>query len=360
MNGDWGRLLPRPPHRPDWTPLRARLRGRRVLVTGSGGSVGTELVATLAASGIAHLTLVDVHEPSLFHQHQRLMRACPELPVRYVLADVRDQRKMRHVLAEAQPDLLFHLAAYKQVPLAEENVDQVVAVNIFATLGLARLAAQAGVRSFLYPSTDKAVRPPSIYGATKRVVELSLRAMAAECPDLALRVVRLVNVLGSQGSVIDLFARQLAAGQPLTLTDPTMTRYWTTVDEVSYLLAQVACAPDLPFGPFLLDPGPALSMEALARGVVDMLAPGRDVPLRTIGARPGERQHEELAYPFETLEPTGYLGILHAVDARPPAPAGALAERVERLQMLALRGDGAALRQALFALVQEEMVWSPV
>ena len=379
MSNRWMSLLPRPPLPMDWSEVRAALAGASVLVTGAGGSLGTELVAALAAAGVGRLTLVEVHEPSLFHQYQQLVRLSPALPCRCVLADVRDQRKMARIFDEARPTIVFHLAAYKHVPLAEENVDQVVDLNVFATLGLARLAVQSGVRSFLYPSTDKAVRPPSIYGATKRIVELALRAMAAECPATALRVVRLVNVLGSQGSVIDLFSRQLAAGQPLTLTDPAHTRYWISVEEAIYLLAQVAVAADLPVGPFLLDAGPALTMGEFARRFTALVRPGAEVAIRTIGPRPGERQHEELAYPFETLTPTRYPGILWARDTRPAssssawngsdgrppgmlpstASAGGLALWLERLQTLLRQGDDVALRRNLFALVQEEAAWTP-
>lgn len=359
MRSRWESLLPRKPLRPDWSRLRATLRGRRVLVTGSGGSVGTDLVDALADAGVARLALVEVHEPSLFHQRQRLVRAHPELSCRFALGDVRDRRKMAALLAEEKPDVVFHLAAYKHVHMAEENVDQVVDVNVFATIGLVELAAEAGVASFLYPSTDKAVRPPSIYGATKRTAELALRTMAPGCSPMALRVVRLVNILGSQGSIIDVFAQQLAAGHELTLTDPSMTRYYITVDEAAYLLTQVACADDLPVGPFLLDAAPALSTGEFARRAAALLCPDREVTFTTIGPRPGERQHEELAYPFEQLTPTSYTGILHACDRRSPSSPEGVQARIDGLRETLREGDNAALRQALFALVQEEARWSP-
>ena len=176
---------------------------------------------------------------------------------------------------------------------------------------------------------------------------------------MAVRIVRLVNILGSQGSIIDVFARQLAAGHELTLTDPAMTRYYITVDEAAYLLTQVACADDLAVGPFLLDAAPALATGELARRVAAVLCPDREVTFRTIGPRPGERQHEELAYPFEQLTPTRYAGILQACDRRSSTPSVEVLSRVERLREILCAGDNAALRQALFALVQEEASWSP-
>ncbi|MBI2942401.1 MAG: polysaccharide biosynthesis protein [Chloroflexi bacterium] len=358
--GRWDALLPRPALVPDWGPVREAIAGRRVLVTGAGGSIGSALVGLLATLNPDRLTLVDHHEPSLFHQRQRLLAESPGLPGRFVLADVRDGRKMASVLRQNRPDIVFHLAAYKHVPLAEQNVDQVLEANVFATLGLVDLAAEFGVTHFLYPSTDKAVRPPSIYGATKRIVELALRVRAAggrgsgAAP--ALRLVRLVNVFGTQGSVVDVFARQIAAGEPLTLTDPAMTRYWITLTEAVYLLAQVGCAGDLPPGIYLFDPGPAVAMGDLARRIAEMLQPGASLRLTCVGPRPGERQHEELAYPFETLVPTPYPYVVHAVE---PAgwPAPPVDDWLERLRAALSRSDDDAdLRRLLFALVRDGQV----
>jgi FlaA1/EpsC-like NDP-sugar epimerase len=336
-------LLERPAVQFAGTELADRLAGRRILVTGAGGSVGSALADLLASLRPAELVLVESHEPSLFHLRARLLAAQPSVCYRWTLADVRDERKLAAVFGQSRPEIVFHLAAYKHVPLAEENLDQVLAVNVLGTVGLVQQAARSGVEMLVYPSTDKAVNPPSIYGATKRVVERYLAEVAREHFGPAIRLVRLVNVFGTQGSVIETFTRQILAGQPLTITDPRMTRYWMTMAEAAGLLAWTTTT-ETP-GPFILAVGEAAPLEVTARRLSRLLRPDVDPAIRYVGIRPGERLHEELAYPYETLEPCPHPGVRAIRDTRGPGASasdlphqlGVLAEQLHDLAQPELR-----------------------
>jgi O-antigen biosynthesis protein WbqV len=257
---------------------------------------------------------VESHEPSLFRLGLRLRERFPNHRVRLALADVRDTRRLTRLIDEHAVDAVFHMAAYKQVPLAEENCDQVVSVNVSSTLALADAAASAGVRDFVYPSTDKAVRPPSIYGATKRIAELELLRRIVDHRRRA-AVVRLVNVFGTAGNVIETWSRQLASGQPIWVTDPRMTRYWMTTREAALLLASAACIDRAP-APLLLEVGDPVPLMRTAERLAELVT-GQAPDVRVIGARPGERLHEELAYAYEQLEPTTLRGIQQATSLRP-------------------------------------------
>ena len=346
-------LLERAPIAFDEAALADRLAGRRILVTGAGGSVGSALVDLLASLGPAELVLLESHEPSLFHLRNRLLTARPGVSYRWTLADVRDERKLATTFRQWRPEVVFHLAAYKHVPLGEENVDQVVGVNVLGTVRLVRQAASAGVETVVYPSTDKAVNPPSIYGATKRVVERYLAEVARGPAGPAIRVVRLVNVFGTQGSVIETFTRQILAGQPLTITDPRMIRYWMTMREAAHLLAWTTtiATGEAAEWPFVLKVGEAVPLETTARRLCRLLRPGAGVSIRYVGIRPGERLYEELTYPYETLEPGPHPGVWAVRDRRGPgalAPDLAVQLRTleERLYELGLP----ELRRRLFAL----------
>ena len=313
-----------------------------MLVTGAGGSIGSVLAERLAAAGTSDLVLLESHEPSLFHLRNRIRAGYPEVPCRFALGDIRDERRLAGLFAAHRPQIVFHLAAYKQVPLGEENVDQCVSTNVVGTLGLLRQAAAAGVEAIVYPSTDKAVNPPSVYGATKRVVELAAAEWQRDGRRPAVRVVRLVNVFGTQGSVVEVLSRQLLAGQPMTITHPEMDRYWITMDEATLFIAQAASA-DLARGILLLDLGPAVRTEEIARRLAAQLRPGEPVEIKYVGVRPGERLHEELAYPYEEVLASPYPGILELRDRDGDARVGvmrhmpALAEEVYTLGSAELR-----------------------
>ncbi len=356
MNVDFSRLLGRPEIRLPNDALSDAIRGRPILVTGAAGSVGTALSHLLGSQQANRLVLLDNHEPSLFH----LLRSFPadlKDRVRPVLADARDRRKLQRIFSEERPQIIFHLAAYKQVPLAEQNIDQVIDVNVGGFLNVAELAAQYDSETVVYPSTDKAVQSSSIYGATKRVIELLCRSFEYSRPRLM--AVRLVNVFGTQGSVVEVFARQIAAGQPITLTSAEATRYWITMDEALHLLI-AATIIGAPATPLVLDMGKPISMAETARRLIETLAGGRSVEIEVTGLRAGERLHEMLTYPYERLENTKFPGFLRVVDERPaagrqpslPAQAGGLIDRLGELSDEQLRTELFGLAGALPATVE--------
>ncbi|HEV8638975.1 MAG TPA: polysaccharide biosynthesis protein [Chloroflexota bacterium] len=339
---DFDRLLEREAVRFDEELLRARFAGRAAMVVGAGGSIGGALVELLLARGAALVVCAEAHEPSLFRLGLRLRERAANPAVRLALADLRDTPRLERLIAEHGVDAVFQLAAYKHVPLSEENADQVVWVNVLATLDLADAATRSGVAAFVYPSTDKAVRPPSIYGATKRVVELELLRRAAEGGPCRFPVVRLVNVFGTAGTVIEVFARQIGEGRPLSVTDRRMTRYWMTRREAILLLASAAGLTG-PTGPLLLDVGDPVPLVRTAERLAELLE--RPNPrVEIIGLRPGERLHEELTYPYEELAPTGLSGVR---EARARRPLEDVRGTVDRLRASVQAGDTARVRRLL-------------
>jgi len=352
MSETWAELLERPEIHFDPARLRDVVAGRRVLITGAGGSVGGALARTLIGWDLACLILLDWHEASLFHLEQTLASSglgVVSIQPRYVLADVRDRRKMDHLLRRQPVDLIFHLAACKHVSLGEANPDQAVSVNIGGTLDLVGVAAERDVATFVYPSTDKAVTPSSLYGATKRVVERSLQALAATGDGPALRVVRLVNVFGTQGSVIETFARKVRRGEALPITDPRMDRYWITMAEANALLLAAAGRPRFE-GFYLLDVGDPVPIGDTARKVYRILRGAGEPNLQLVGGRPGERLHEYLAYDDEDLRSTELPGLRVAVS--PPSAIGADAwlTEIRRLTDALYDLDSAKIRERVFEL----------
>lgn len=319
---DWETLL-----RPERPPFGAHaladaFRDRRVLITGAAGSLGRDLSAFVAARQPAALVLLDSHEPSLFALRERLLAAGLATACHFVLADARNPRKIVRVFQAHQPEFVAHLAAYKHVPWAEEDPVEYLEANLDGARVVVEAAVAAGVGRLVYPSTDKAVNPPSLYGATKRICEMYLRETVARS-SLSAVVARFVNVLGSQGSVGPTFVRRIAAGQSLTVTDPRMTRYWITPRHATLLLAG-AMSLDLPerFAICLPDASPALPVVEIARRIWARLnAGGGEPPLVVTGARPGERLHEELTGAGESLEAGPLPGILR-VTGIAAAPLG--------------------------------------
>jgi len=327
------------------------ISGRRVAVTGAAGSVGGPLVQMLAGLQPALLLLLDHHEHSLFRLR---VEAAEQLgaATRWVLADIRDRRKMERVFREIRPDVVFHLAAYKHVPLGEENPDQTVEVNLGGTRTLIELSAEFGVGRFLYPSSDKAVNPPSVYGSTKRIAERLVQAADREF-STGLSIVRFVNIVGTRGSVIETLSAQIAAGKPLTLTDAGMTRYWITMPEATRLLVQTACAPKSGVV-FMPDTGPAINLVEMARHLYQLLSPdGGKCPIRYIGARPGERMHEILLSDHERAEATPYPGIVQVVSSRAHLPSyEEMSGLIDSLLKTASAGEPATLRRKALDLAQ--------
>lgn len=342
----------------DWSAARNLLRGRRVLVTGAGGSVGMPLVERLLTLGAAQLVLLDNHEDSLFRLYRRVawMRAqaadhpaagepADPLPeTQLLLGDVRNRGKMTGIFARWRPEIVFHLAAYKHVHFGEAQPDEPVSVNVLATHALAEIAAAHDVAVFVYTSSDKAVSPTGMYGATKRLAELAVRwagqqAALSDGGPAGSRfvVVRFVNVLGTRGSVIETFLEQLAAGQPLTITDPAMTRYWMTMREAVELVL-AAAGSGAAGSTLLVAPGAPVGILEMAERICVLAGRSEAAPaLQYVGSRPGERLAEALASPCERLVPgpvAGLTTVEHAAGdaqlAAVPAFIAALRAAVER------------------------------
>jgi FlaA1/EpsC-like NDP-sugar epimerase len=329
-------LLRREPVRIDESGLRELIAGRCVLVTGAGGSIGSELARQVFALDPARLVLVDRAEGPLYDIERELHFAArrdsgtvaregrPRAVIADRLANVANYTVMRSILEQENPVLVLHAAAYKHVPMMEQHPADAVYTNIGGTLATVRACVEAGVERFVLVSTDKAVAPSSVMGSTKRLAELAV-AEIARASGRAYVAVRFGNVLGSSGSVVPLFQRQLAEGMPLTVTDPEMTRYFMTIPEAARLILEAAligAAGDL----FVLDMGEAVRIVDLARDLARLA--GRDpdsVPIQYIGLRPGEKLHETLFYESETIEPTAHPKVLRARGSHVgaiPTPAG--------------------------------------
>lgn len=329
----------------EMTDVEELISGRRVLVTGAAGSVGTPLAREIASMRPASLVLLDHHEHTLFRLRFEFEQ-CPETKVRLCLADIRDRKKLESVFAAEKPDVVFHLAAYKHVPLGEENPDQTVEVNLAGTRALIETAAASGVSRFVYPSSDKAVNPPSVYGCTKKLAEELSLAADGEF-EMGVSVVRFVNIVGTRGSVIETLTAQVAAGHPITLTDAGMTRYWITMPEAMRLLLQTGAAARSGIM-HLPETGQAINLAEMAHRLCFLLSGQHDYPVRFIGARPGERMHEILMSGTETGVDSGYPGIIRVETSRTERPAyRILSEEIDRLLSLADAGNLVGLRGRL-------------
>ena len=327
---------------------RADLEGRTVLVTGGAGSIGSELARQIAGFNPARLIVLDQAESPLYFVHLELAQAQPGLPVIPVVADVADPGRMERVFARYRPDFVFHAAAYKHVPLMENNVVEAVRNNVLGTLSVAECAARFGAEKFVLISTDKAVHPSSVMGATKRIAEqvvLGWPALVRSRTDF--RAVRFGNVLGSDGSVIPLFKRQLAAGRPLTVTHPEVTRYFMTIPEAVQLVLQASALPEAGGRISMLEMGEPVRIVELAENLIRLsgLEPYTDVPIVFTGLRPGEKLHEELMSDLEATVPTAVPKI--RVVQSNGADAESLTTGLDRLAAAAAVGD---LRDALLAI----------
>ncbi|MDR6531829.1 O-antigen biosynthesis protein WbqV [Caulobacter rhizosphaerae] len=359
-------LLSRAPVRLDPQPVRALVAGKRVLVTGAGGSIGSELARQIAASGPAQLTLLDAAEANLFHIDRELGEAWPRLPRHAVLCDVRDSARLDQVFAAEKPELVFHAAALKHVTLVENHPCEGVRTNVLGSRNVALAAKACGAAHLALISTDKAVAPASVMGATKRVAEAVVRQFAkgsdGSGSGTRVSVVRFGNVLGSAGSVVPIFQHQIARGGPVTLTDAEVERYFMTIPEaVQLVLRAVALSAgdrEPPTGVLTLEMGEPVRIIDLARRMIELqgLVPGRDIEIKITGLRPGEKLTEALVDINETARPKAE-GITEAapVVPLPPIPPAALAA----LEAAALAGDEAAVRERLFALVEGLRIVSP-
>ncbi|MBD8620602.1 polysaccharide biosynthesis protein [Sphingomonas sp. CFBP 13728] len=362
-------LLGRPAVPPDEILLRRNIAQEVVLVTGAGGSIGSELCRQILQARPALLLLFESSEFNLYTLHQELTAAAIAMDLAPgiivpLLGSVGDERRVEEVMATWQPNTVFHAAAYKHVPLVEHNVIDGVRNNVLGTWVLAHAARRHSVANFLLVSTDKAVRPTNVMGATKRMAEMILQALQQDNSSTCFSMVRFGNVLGSSGSVVPLFRRQLAAGGPLTVTHKDITRYFMTITEAAQLVVQagaMARGGDV----FVLDMGDPVRVIDLARNIIELSGltvrdethPEGDIEIRVDGLRPGEKLFEELLIAGEPT-PTAHPRILRSHEDFYDLVTlkGLIRTLCERLD----KGDAASVRDMLTKIVLEYVPNSPL
>jgi len=296
-------LLGRPPVKIQYDALRTYLAGKRVLVTGAAGSIGSELIRQLCRFEIEQVVAADMSESGLFELEQELLREIPDAPLRTAIADIRDGRKVEWLMDDTRPHLVFHAAAYKHVPMMEREVEEAVKTNSLGTLTVGEAALRHGVETFVFISTDKAVNPTSVMGASKRAGELVVEALSRRGQTRFLAV-RFGNVLGSRGSIIPVLQEQIRRGGPVTITHPDMKRYFMSIEEAVLLVLQTPLMTTP--GIFMLDMGEPVRILDLAQELIRLsgLEPDRDIPIVFSGIRAGEKLDEELVLPHERVVPT--------------------------------------------------------
>ena len=331
------------------------LAGQCVLVTGAGGSIGSELCRQISRFGVGRLVCLDVSEFAIYQLEQELKARHPDMPAVYLTANVRDARRLQTLFVRLQPTLVFHAAAYKHVPLMEnDNAIEALRTNVLGTVNAARAAALCGARRFVLVSTDKAVNPTNVMGASKRLAERALQVLAHEQPATRMVAVRFGNVLGSSGSVVPRFAQQIAAGGPVTVTHPDIVRYFMTIPEAAQLVLQAALMGDS--GQiYVLDMGEPVRIVELARLMIRLSGHTEDeVPVVFTGLRPGEKLYEELLADDETTLPTPHPKLRVARHGDVEGPRIDLeALRMRIIEGAADEPDPTAVKSLLAALVPE-------
>jgi FlaA1/EpsC-like NDP-sugar epimerase len=336
-------ILGREPVRMEIERVGAYLSGQIVMVTGAGGSIGSELCRQIARVAPRSIILVDHAEDNLFEIVRELEEDRHVRTAVPVLADCREEERMREVLTEHRPSIVFHAAAYKHVTMMEVNPVEAIRNNALATRVVARIAAEAQVGTFVHVSTDKAVTPATVMGASKALAEWAVEAAALRYPHTKYATVRFGNVLGSSGSVVPIFRRQIATGGPVTVTDPRMKRYFMTIPEAVQLIIRAGSLSERSGEVFVLEMGEPVGILELAKTMIHLsgLEPERDIAIEIVGARPGEKLHEELFNPYERLQPTPAQKILRA--AREPLEPQSVERIFGEINLLVLEGDAAGL-----------------
>ncbi|MEA2374587.1 MAG: hypothetical protein QOD53_1050, partial [Thermoleophilaceae bacterium] len=345
-------VLGRQPVRVEIDRVGAYLSGEVVLVTGAGGSIGAELCRQISRVGPKQIVLVDNAENSLFEIRRELEQDRHFTRTLAVLADCKDAVRMSEVFEEHEPGVVFHAAAYKHVPLMEENPVEAVRNNAVATRILAAAAGTAGAKRFVLVSTDKAVTPATVMGASKALAEWALEAAQHRYPQTAFATVRFGNVLGSSGSVVPIFRRQIAAGGPVTVTDAAMTRYFMTIPEAVQLIIRsgaLAKGGEV----YVLEMGDPVKIVDLARNMIRLSGrePDTEIAVEIVGRRPGEKIHEELFNPDERPQPTPAEKIMVAV--RPPLDPEWVEGAFARVEELVYSGDARGLAATVSQLAEE-------
>lgn len=344
-------LLGREPVRLNMAQIAEFINGKNVLVTGGGGSIGSEMCRQLLKFGPNKLSIVDRAENRLYDILTELSTRSNNSSVRHHVADICDTYKMNTIFAEDHPHVVFHAAAYKQVPLMEDFPEEAVRNNIFGTKALAEVADKHGVGSFVFISTDKAVRPTSVMGASKRVAELIVQCLAKQLA-LSFITVRFGNVLGSDGSVVPLFRRQIEQGGPLTVTHPEVTRYFMTIAEASQLVMQAA-AIGKSGEIMVLNMGEPVKIIDLAKAMITLSGrvPDEDILITFSGLRPGEKLHEELFIDAEGLRSTEHEKILIARSSNHDCER--IFEGLRKLDAAARKQDRQEIKVLLHEIIPE-------
>ncbi|NPV51921.1 MAG: polysaccharide biosynthesis protein [Firmicutes bacterium] len=344
-------LLRRDEIRVDLKSIAGYLCGERVLVTGAGGSIGSELSRQIARFNPAELILLGHGENSIYEIEMEFRATRPDVRIAPVIADIRDQDKIDKVFSRFRPDVVFHAAAHKHVPLMEANPDEAMTNNIFGTWNVASAADRYGAKRFVLISTDKAVNPTSVMGCTKRAAEIVIQ-MLNRTSKTKFVAVRFGNVLGSRGSVVPLFKKQIALGGPVTVTHPDMMRYFMTIPEAVQLVIQAAAMGE--GGEiFVLDMGQPVRILDMARDLIRLsgFEPDRDIKIEFVGVRPGEKLFEELLTAAEGTVATRHKRIFIAKGN--PAFDGTLEEFFETCRQIATAGAGEGAGDALVSWIRQ-------
>lgn len=340
-------LLPRPTVSTDLARVKDLVSGRVVMVTGAGGSIGAEIVEQVLRFDAAEVLCLDHDETHLYEAMQQW--ASPK--AQSILCDIRDRNRLLRIFAQHRPQVVFHAAAHKHVPILESAPEEAVKTNILGTSNLLDAVGLYGTERFVLISTDKAVAPKNVMGASKRFAEMMIQTAAANRSECVYAAVRFGNVLGTRGSVVPTFTQQILSGGPVTISDPAMTRYFMTVSEAVELVLQASAIAD-DGDVLVLDMGEPVKIMDLAHRMIRLagLVPGRDIEVIITGARPGEKLNEELSLkpPTPSLHPKIWL-------VRPTWPgAVTLLDAVEQLGRLASDGDREGVREMLFSLTSAE------
>ena len=350
-------LLGREPVKLDEESLNEFLTGKTVMVTGAGGSIGSELSRQVARFKPAHILLVERAECALFNIDREMRSKFPDISIYPLVGDITDETRMRSIFAAHAPQIVLHSAAHKHVPMMESNTPEAVKNNVLGTNLLGQLAGEFNAEAFVLISTDKAVRPTSVMGATKRIAELVVQDLDARYQTRYVAV-RFGNVIGSAGSVIPIFREQILSGGPVTVTHPDMVRYFMTIPEASQLVLQAGAMGE--GGEiFILNMGEPVRILDLARETIRLsgLRPHEDIEIVFTGVRPGEKLFEELETAEEelikTLHPKIFIGKISAY------PHGLIQQALHRLTVLAIKGWSRELRREMNALLPESSLEIP-
>ena len=322
-------------------------RGKNVLITGGGGSIGSELARQIAKVGPARLTLLDIYENGVYEIQQELLTRYPGINLRIEIANICDAEEIGRILELHTPDIVLHAAAHKHVPLMERNVVEAVKNNVFGTLNLVEACERCGVKRFIMISTDKAVNPTNVMGATKRMCEMIVQSRRGGTSFCA---TRFGNVLGSNGSVIPLFRRQIANGGPVTVTDRRITRFFMTIPEASQLvMTSGAMAKNGEL--YVLDMGQPVKILDFAEEMIRLsgLEPYRDIQIVETGLRPGEKLYEELLIRTEEMDKTENDKIF--IERDKPLSAEEIREKLEILREAVATGSNHVVKEALMKVV---------